>query len=96
MFIASQLVLYSNLPIYASSSRSFFIIAVDSALAILDRTLLPFSSVLPTYESFAQQKGFVPNAVTLPEGATGLWIGDPDAQDLVVFFVGKVSEVLTY
>lgn len=54
---------------------------------------MPFSSVLPIYEAFAQRKGFVPNAVDLPGGAKGLWIGDPDAQDLILYFVGKVSKV---
>ena len=47
---------------------------------------MPFSSVLPVYEAFAPLKGFVPNAVDLPGGAKGLWIGDPDAQDLILFY----------
>ena len=55
---------------------------------------MPFSSVLPIYEGFARRKGFAPNAVDLPEGAKGLWLGYPDAEHLILYFVGKVSEVL--
>ncbi|KAL5333260.1 Alpha/Beta hydrolase protein [Aspergillus crustosus] len=45
-------------------------------------------STLAGYEAYAKQNNIIPETVTLDHGATGLWIGNKDAKNVVIYYHG--------
>jgi hypothetical protein len=47
------------------------------------------SATIQGYETYMKGHNLTPETVTLNHGATGLWIGDKDAKDVVVYYHGQ-------
>ncbi|KAI9369204.1 Alpha/Beta hydrolase protein [Aspergillus egyptiacus] len=64
--------------------------AVRRAVRRLSPRQLQYQSVsgLQAYEAFAKEHNLTPEKVTLNHGATGLWIGNKHAKNVVVYYHG--------
>ena len=45
----------------------------------------------PVYLSFAKDKGFPPDSITLSDGVQAHWIGNKNAQKTIVYFHGTTT-----
>ena len=52
------------------------------------------SLTTPIYISFAKDKGFPPDSITLSDGVQAHWIGNKNAQKTIVYFHGPYNHLL--
>ena len=52
------------------------------------------SLTTPVYISFAKDKGFPPDSITLSDGVQAHWIGNNNAQKTIVYFHGSYNHLL--
>lgn len=61
-------------------------------------TLTRIRAILPStateYKIYAWKKGIKPQSVDLGDGASGHWIGDPNAKNVLIWIHGKPTITL--
>jgi hypothetical protein len=60
-------------------------------LEVADSSRSQNPATIQGYETYMKGHNLTPETVTLNHGATGLWIGDKDAKDVVVYYHGQSS-----
>lgn len=52
------------------------------------RYILPPKSAHDAYEFLMQSKNITPQSMELPDGTSAVWIGNPDAEKVIIYFPG--------
>lgn len=76
-----------------SKPRIIIAARVGDVLTCRDRWISPATDVL--YEQYARSARVKPETVDLGYGAKGHWIGDKDAQNVLIWYHGKYFDCQT-